>query len=76
MSVRDTKTIQRKIEGENTITQGNVNFQFKPTVNYLVNERLTVQGYFERSVNTPWSTISYPRTVMRAGFNLRYSLSQ
>ncbi len=77
MSVRDTKTIQRKIEGENTITQGNLNCQFKPTVNYLVNERLTVQGYFERSVNNkPWFLFSYPRTVMRVGFNLRYSLSQ
>ncbi|CAA9274734.1 MAG: hypothetical protein AVDCRST_MAG56-3290 [uncultured Cytophagales bacterium] len=77
-TIRDTRTVQRKLEGANanTSTAGGLNFQFKPTVNYVVNQRLNVQGYFERTVNTPHITSSFPNSTTRFGFNLRYSLSE
>jgi cell surface protein SprA len=74
--VRDTRTVQRKLEGTNTITAGGLNFQFKPTINYVVNQRLNVQGYFERTVNNPYISSSFLRSTTSFGFNLRYSLSE
>jgi len=75
-TVRDTRTVQRKLEGTNTSTAGGLNFQFKPTINYVVNQRLNLQGYFERTVNSPHITSSFPNSTTRFGFNLRYSLSE
>ncbi len=76
MSLKDTKTIQRKIEEENTITNGNLNFQFRPTVDYRVNEKLNVQLYFARTVNDPRVTNSYKRTTTEFGTQVRFNLAQ
>jgi cell surface protein SprA len=75
-TIRDTRTVQRKLDGDNMTTAGGLNFQFKPTVNYVVNQRLNVQGYFERTVNNPYITSSFLRSTTSFGFNLRYSLSE
>ncbi len=76
VTVRDTRTVQRKLDGTNDTTAGGLNFQFKPTINYVVNQRLNLQGYFERTVNQPHITSSYLRSNTSFGVNLRYSLSQ
>lgn len=75
-NIRDTKTIQRKIDETNTVTNGNVSIQFKPTVNYVVNQRLSVLLYFERSINEPRVTNSFRRTTSAFGTQVRFSLSQ
>ena len=82
-TVRDTKTIQRKIvedslgvATDNIITSGNVNFQFRPTVNYVLNQRLNISFYFERNINEPRITSSYPRRTSAFGTQVRFSLSQ
>jgi cell surface protein SprA len=75
-TVRDTRTVQRKLDGDNMTTAGGMNYQIKPTVNYVVNQRLNVQGYFERTFNGPYITTSFKRSTTTFGFNLRYSLSE
>lgn len=76
VTVGDTKTIQRKIGDLNTVTNGNVNFQLRPNISYVVNQKLTLQGYFERTVNEPQVTNSYPRSTTRFGIQVRFSLAQ
>ena len=76
VTVSDSKTIQRKIADLNTITNGNVNFQLRPNVSYVVNQKLTLQAYFERTINEPQITNSYPRTTTRFGIQVRFSLAQ
>jgi cell surface protein SprA len=76
VSISDNKTIQRKIDDLSTITNGNINFQLRPNVSYVVNQKLTVQGYFERTVNEPLVTNSYPRSTTRFGIQVRFSLAQ
>ena len=76
VTVRDTQTIQRKIDDTNTITDGNLNFQLRPNINYVLNEKLNIQFYFERSINEPKISSTYRRTTTRAGFQLRFSLAQ
>jgi len=75
LTISETKTIQRKISAPNTITNGNVNFQLRPNVSYNVNQKLTLQAYFERTINEPFVTNSYPRSTTRFGVQLRFSLA-
>jgi cell surface protein SprA len=76
ITIRDTKTIQRKIEEVNTITNGNINYQIRPNINYVLNKKLNLQFYFERSINEPKISTSFKRTTTSFGFQLRYSLAQ
>lgn len=76
VTVSDTKTIQRKIGEEGTVTNGNVNFQLRPNLNYAVNQKLNVQAYFERTVNNPLISNSYRRATTRFGFAVRFNLAQ
>ena len=74
--LRDTKTIQRKIEGENILTNGNYNFQLRPNINYSVNDKLNLIIYYENTINKPSDANSFPRYSSSFGVKLRLSLSQ
>ena len=84
LSLKDTKTIQRKFndgvtleeESVNTITNGNVNFQLRPNIGYSLNNRLTLQFYFERNINEPRISSSFKRSTSSFGVQVRFSLAQ
>ncbi len=76
MSFKNTKTVQRKIDSDNTITNGNINFQARPTLDYRVNERLNLQLYFARTINEPLVTTSFRRTTTEFGTQVRFNLAQ
>jgi cell surface protein SprA len=75
-SVANTKTIQRKIDELNTVTNGSINVQIRPNVSYVVNQKLNVQIYFERTINDPLVSNSYRRETTRFGAQVRFSLAQ
>jgi cell surface protein SprA len=76
VTVSDQKTIQRKINELNVITNGNVNTQIKPNLNYTVSQKLSVQLYYDYTVNDPVVSNSYRRTTSRFGAQVRFSLAQ
>ncbi len=76
VTIRDTKTIQRKLEEINTVTNGNINYQIRPTIDYVLNKKLNLKFYFERSINEPRISTSFKRTTTAFGFQLRFSLAQ
>ena len=85
VAFKDTKTVQRKLRGpgpnpgeeeDNTITNGNINFQVRPTVDYRASERLNVQLYFARTINEPRITNSFRRTTTEFGTQVRFNLAQ
>ena len=73
-TIRNTQTLQRRLEDIDVITNGNINYQFRPTVAYQVNDRLNMQLYFERSINEPKISTSYKRTNTSFGLQVRFSL--
>lgn len=76
MTVSDQSTIQRKIEDLNILTNGNINFQLRPNISYVVNQKLNIQAYFERTINEPQVSNSFRRATTRFGFQVRFSLAQ
>ncbi len=75
-TIRDSKTIQRKIEGNSTITNGSFNYQIRPTVTYNINNQLDFTMYFERTVAEPKVLSSFRRATTAFGFQLRFNLAQ
>jgi len=80
VTVQDTRTVQRSldsddgVEGLNTVTGGNLNFQLRPNLSYVVNKRLNLQMYFERTINEPKISSSFRTANTAFGFRLRFSL--
>jgi cell surface protein SprA len=75
MSIRDSKTVQRKTNGENTVTNGSQNFQIRPSVGYKLNRQLDITMYFERS-NTNPRVGSFRRATTQFGAQVRFNLAQ
>jgi len=76
MTIGNTKTIQRKIDERNMVTAGNINFQLRPNISYVVNQKLNIQLYFERTINEPLITSTPRRATTRFGTQIRFSLAQ
>lgn len=75
-SIRDSKTVQRKINDGSTITNGNLTWQIRPTITYKINNQLDFTFYMERNVTDPKVLSSYKRATTAFGIQLRFSLSQ
>ncbi|WP_345110177.1 cell surface protein SprA [Hymenobacter algoricola] len=91
LSIRDNYTIQRSIEGSvdpslsttgsvgrpsGLITNGTRQMQLRPTIDYVLNQRLNLQFFFTRTVNSPRVQNSFKNSATEGGIQLRYSLSQ
>ena len=76
VTVRNSKTIQRKIEGESLITNGTFNYQIRPTASYNINNQLDFTMYFERTVTEPKLSNTFRRSTTAFGFQLRFNLAQ
>jgi cell surface protein SprA len=75
-SFSDTRTIQRKIDDTNTLTNGAISIQLRPTISYVVNKKLNLQFYFTRTINEPLVSSSYRRATTNSGLQVRYSLAE
>jgi cell surface protein SprA len=76
MAVTNTQTIQRALDQVATTTNGNINFQLRPNINYVVNQKLNIQFYVDRNVNDPLITSSYRRSTTQIGTKILFNLAQ
>ena len=85
LTIRDTETIQRRLSApqssdstnaNNVITSGNINYQLRPTLDYVLNQRLNLQIYFERTINEPKISSSFRRSTTAFGTKLTFNLAQ
>ncbi|MBD2700937.1 cell surface protein SprA [Spirosoma sp. BT702] len=76
LTFRDTRTIQRKIDYEQIITAGNVNFQLRPQISYIVSKRLNFNLYFERTFNDPLVSTNYYTSRTSGGVQVKFNLAE
>jgi cell surface protein SprA len=80
LSMRDNVTIIRFLteqpeeEESNRVTTGGKKFAISFTADYLFSENFNIQFYFDRTVNTPFTTNTYRNAETNIGFSLRLSL--
>jgi cell surface protein SprA len=75
VTVRDTRSYQRKLDQGSTITAGNLNFQAKPTISYAVSQRVTMMFYVEHTRAVPRLSSSFKRNTTSVGLQIRFTLS-
>ncbi|HTB06262.1 MAG TPA: hypothetical protein VK806_04850, partial [Bacteroidia bacterium] len=75
-SLRENQTILRNsLNLSNQITGGQSIFSAKATAEYMINTRVSFRLYFDKVINTPAISSSYPTSTMDGGIALRFTLS-
>jgi len=76
-SVRNTQTILRKlVEDTNTPTAGQWSYALKLSADYMLTEQINIRFFFDRTVNTPLVSLSFPTSTTSFGFSVRFILEQ
>ena len=76
LSFRQNQTVIRRIDEEvSQITAGTNIISIKVSADYIINERINVKLFYDRIINTPVISNSFPTTNTNAGLSLRLSLS-
>ena len=74
-SLRDGVTVVRQIETDQyTPTSGIKTLSIKPSIDYKVNDNLNFRMFYNRNVNTPKTSNSFPTALTDFGFSLRYTM--
>ncbi|MFM2338480.1 MAG: cell surface protein SprA [Bacteroidota bacterium] len=76
-SYRDDATANSKLDqGTSFGTAGQTVISIKPSINYIVNNRVSMEFFFDQTKNKPKIPNTYPITRTQAGVRVRVSLSQ
>jgi len=77
LSLRDNATVIRKMEErQNQVTAGQDIVSIKPSADYVIDQRLNVRAFYERVINTPVISTSFPSANTNLGISLRFTLAQ
>lgn len=76
-SIRRNNTVIRRIsESVDQLTAGQEVMSVKVSADYTFNNRLNLRLFYDRVVNTPYVSLSFPTTNTNFGVAVRYTLTQ
>ena len=76
-SVRNTQTILRKLtEATNTPPAGQWSYALKLSADYMLTEQINLRFFFDRMVNKPLVSLSFPTSTTSFGISVRFTLEQ
>lgn len=76
-SIRKNNTIIRRItENVDQLTAEEKVMSIKVSADYTFNNRLNLRLFYDRKVDTPYLSLSYPTTNTNFGLSIRYTLMQ
>ncbi len=76
MTYRKVRTQNRFLDSDITQpTGGSTNIIIKPSIDYMVNTQLTARVYFEKNINNPVLSTSFPTRFTAFGVQVRFTLS-
>ena len=76
-SLRDDATANSKLDqGTSFGTSGQKVIRIAPSIDYILNNRVSLKLYFEQNRNIPKISNAFPITNTRAGLQVRISLAQ
>lgn len=71
------KTVLRKLtEAENQLTAGQKKVTIKTTADYMLSDRFQLRLYYDKVVNNPFTSSSYPTKTTSFGMSFRFTLAQ
>jgi cell surface protein SprA len=76
-SIRDNRTIIRKLEEDvDQITAGQRVLKINLNFDYVLSDRFNLRLFFDRIINKPFVSLSYPTANTNIGFSVRFTLAQ
>ncbi len=76
-SYRKNKTVLRKIvENDDQITAGQSAFTVKTTADYMLSDRFQLRVFYDKVLNDPFTSLSYPTSNTNFGISFRFTLAQ
>jgi cell surface protein SprA len=76
-SIRDNKTILRRIEeNNNQISTGTRATSINFSADYMVSQKLNVRLFYDQTINKPHVSAQIPTSNVNAGLSLRFTLAQ
>jgi len=76
-SIRENSTIIRRVlENIDQPTAGLTIISYKFAADYVINERFNIRFFFDRTVNNPLISTSFPTANTSAGISIRFTLAQ
>ena len=77
ISYRKNKTILRKIvEEDDQITAGQSSFTIKTYADYMLSDRFNLRVFFDKVLNNPFTSLSFPTSNTNIGVTFRFTLAQ
>ncbi len=67
--------LDKDISQEDNQTRGSKGFQINPSVDYILNDNVTLRTFFDYNTNTPYGSNNFKRTNMAFGLTMRLSLN-
>ena len=76
-SYRNDKTVNHILDQNNSVaTRGMKSIRISPSIDYVINNRLTIRLFYDFNRTIPAVSTSFPVTNTKAGVTVRFSLSQ
>lgn len=76
-SYRKNKTVLRKIvENDQQVTAGQSTFSIETTADYQLSDRFQLRVFFDKVLNNPFTSLSYPTSTTNFGVSFRFTLTQ
>ncbi len=76
-SYRKNKTVLRKIvEDDNQITAGQSAFSIETSADYMLSDRFQLRVFFDKVLNNPFTSLSFPTSNTNIGVSFRFTLAQ
>lgn len=74
-SIRDNRGVIHILDGSSEATSGSLSYAIKPSIDYVVNSKLTARIFYDRTVNKPYTTNSFNTSFTNFGISIRFTLS-
>jgi cell surface protein SprA len=76
LSLRKNRTILRKLdEDDNQITAGQSALSIKTTADYMLSDRFQMRLFFDKIINTPFTSLSFPTSNTNLGVSFKFTLA-
>ncbi len=77
LSWRQNNTVIRQVEQQqNNVTAGQDIISLKTSADYIINQRLNLRAFYERVLNRPVISTTFPSSNTNLGVSLRFTLAQ
>lgn len=75
VAVRDNKTVIYRADVENPeISAGSKNITFRPSIDYVLNQRFNIRLYYDSNVTQPYTSQTFTTAFTNFGINLRFTI--